>query len=238
MVADAENGHAVEPGVVASEADLAAEIDLLGLIGCAELFAFETLARDAALATTLEAKVALGAIACREYEHFAMVSGRLIEIGVDPEDVLGVYVPILTDFHRKAAPRDLLEGLMEAYVGHGISADFGREISRYVDPGTREFVDQLLTDDDRSQYIVSHIRKSLRDDPGAAGRLALWGRRLMGEALAQAQRVAADRPDLARIVLGGSGGGESGAGLAEFTNILARLTAAHSERMQNLGLAP
>jgi hypothetical protein len=58
----------------------------------------------------------------------------------------------------------------------------------------------------------------------------------MGEALAQAQRVAADRPDLAELVVGGPD--DPGAGLAEFANMLARLTESHSRRMQNLGLAP
>jgi hypothetical protein len=227
-----------ERSVGGADADMAAESELLGLIGCGELFAFETLARDSALARTLDAKAALGAIACREYNHFAMVSARLIEMGEDPEESIGAYVPILTEFHRKTAPRDLLEGLMKAYVGHGISADFGREISRYVSPDTRQFVGSILSDDDRTDLIVSYIQKSLKEDPGAAGRLALWGRRLMGEALAQAQRVAADRPDLARIVLDGSVGNESGHGFAEFAGMLARLTEAHSERMQGLGLAP
>lgn len=227
-----------EPSGSGPDTDVAAELDLLGLVGCGELFAFQTLARDAALATTLDAKAALGAIACSEYEHFAMVSGRLIEIGADPEEIIGAYVPILTEFHRKTAPRDLLEGLMKAYVGHGISADFGREISRYVSPETKNFVVNILADDNRTEFVVSYIQKFLKEDPGAAGRLALWGRRLMGEALAQAQRVAADRPDLARIVLGGTAGSGSGAGLAEFAGMLARLTESHSDRMQSLGLAP
>lgn len=218
--------------------DMAGELDLLGLIGCGELFAFETLARNAALATTLDMKAALGAIACREYEHFAMVSAKLIGFGVDPEEVIGAYVSTLSEFHRKTAPRDFREGLIKAYVGHGISADFGREISRYVDSETREFVTEILADDDRTDLIVSYIHQFLREDPGASGRLALWGRRLMGEALAHAQRVAADRPDLARIILMGEAGSENSVGLTEFAGMLARLTESHSDRMQNLGLAP
>lgn len=254
MVATADEDPATESELAAPGAEMAAETELLGLIGCVELFAFETLARDSALATTLEAKAALGAIACREYENFAAISGRLIDMGVDPEEALGAFVPTLTEFHRKTAPRDLLEGLVKAYVGHGISADFGREISQYVGPEAKEFVEGVLTDPEREEYIVSRIHEYLRADPGATGRLALWGRRLMGEALAQAQQVAAERPDLARVVLGMSAGSirggavgvarsgaaesEGGVGLVAFSEMLTRLTDAHSERMQNLGLAP
>lgn len=211
-------------------------IDLLGLIACGELFAFETLARDAALATGVDAKSELGAMACREFGHFREVVERMRSHGADADAVVGAYIPIMTEFHTKTAPRDLLEGLLKVYVGDGIAADFGREIAAYVDPETREFLHRVLAGTGQAEFVVPYVQRALTDDPGAAGRLALWGRRLMGEALAQAQRVAADRPDLAQLVVGGPG--EPGAGLAEFAQMLARMTESHSQRMRSLGLAP
>lgn len=214
----------------------AAEVDLLGFIGCGELFAFETLSRDSALATTLDAKSALGAMACAEFENFRRVAERIAQMNADPEVAMEAFIPTMTEFHRKTAPNDLLEGLMKAYVGHGISSDFGREIAQFVRPRTRDFVAEILDDDDQAQFVASYIQQSLREDPGASGRLALWGRRLMGEALAQAQRVAADRPELAALVMGRPGDGSGGP--VEFTRLLALLTEAHSDRMSSLGLAP
>lgn len=213
-----------------------AVLDLLGLIAAGELFAFETLARDSALATDLDAKASLGEIACREFAHFTQVTDRLRESGADPATVVGAYIPILSEFHAKTAPRDLLEGLLKAYVGDGIASDFGREIAAYVDPDTQAFLDGVLSESGQAEFVVPYVQNALSQDPGAAGRLALWGRRLMGEALAQAQRVAADRPDLAELVIGGPD--QSGAGLAEFAQMLARMTESHSERMRTLGLSP
>jgi hypothetical protein len=178
----------------------------------------------------------LGDLACREFAGFQAVSQRLRDGGADPEAVIGAYVPTLTDFHRKTAPRDLLEGLMKVYVGGGISADFAREVAVYVDTDTQSFITEVLGNRDETEFVIAHIQQSLSEDPGSAGRLALWGRRLMGEALAQAQRVAADRPDLARLVVGSPNAG--GAGLVEFAQMLARLTEEHSQRMQLIGLAP
>jgi hypothetical protein len=73
-----------------------------------------------------------------------------------------------------------------------------------------------------------------------AGRLALWARRLVGEALAQAHRVVAERPPLAILIAGAisergqqSGQGEQG----EIGRMFARLTDAHDQRMAALGLA-
>ncbi len=73
-----------------------------------------------------------------------------------------------------------------------------------------------------------------------AGRLALWGRRLMGEMLSQAQRTAAERDALSNLLVGGITGTSSGlAGfdLAEIGRMFARLTEEHTRRMQALGLS-
>jgi hypothetical protein len=62
----------------------------------------------------------------------------------------------------------------------------------------------------------------------------LWGRRLVGEALTQAQQVAAEREALTALVIGGADG--SGLDLAEIGRMFTRLTDAHSARMAALGL--
>ena len=50
---------------------------------------------------------------------------------------------------------------------------------------------------------VDRVRAAIAADPRVGGRLALWGRRLMGEALSQAQRVAAERDALSALLAGG-----------------------------------
>jgi hypothetical protein len=67
------------------------------------------------------------------------------------------------------------------------------------------------------------------------GRLALWGRRLMGEALSQAQRVAAERDSLAALLAGGVD--RPGMDLAALSRMFGRLTENHAKRMAELGLA-
>ena len=66
-----------------------------------------------------------------------------------------------------------------------------------------------------------------------AGRAALWARRLMGEALTQAQAVAVERESLTELLAGTYGG--PGADLAELGRMFGRLTDAHVERMARLG---
>ena len=213
----------------------AAVIDLLAVLAVSELTAFERMAADSVLAPTFADKASIGELATAEFRHFMALRNRLVELGADPEIAMEPFRQTLEDFHMKTKPTDWLEGLMKAFVGDGIGLDFYREISSYVDPKTRELVHEVCDDLSQAAYVVERIRTAIEEDPKVAGRLALWGRRLVGEALSQAQRVAAERDALAVLIIGGVD--RPGADLAEIGRMLARLTDNHSRRMADLGLA-
>jgi len=213
----------------------AAVIDLLALLAVSELTAFERMASDSVLAPSFADKASMGELATIEFKHFIALRNRLVELGADPEIAMEPFRQTLEDFHAKTKPTDWLEGLMKAFVGDGIALDFYKEISSYVDPRTRELVLEVCDDLSQAAYVVERIRSAIEEDPKVAGRLALWGRRLVGEALSQAQRVAAERDALAALIIGGVD--RPGADLAEIGRMLARLTDSHSKRMADLGLA-
>lgn len=219
---------AQEPGYDAAVADL------LGLMACAELLAFERLAHDATLAPTIDDKAELARMAVAEFSHFLLLRDHLIKIGVDPSAAMAPFVEPLTEFHQRTAASNWLEGLIKAFVGDGLAADFYREISAHLEPATRDLVLDVLADTGHSTFAVERVRSAIEADPRVAGVLALWGRRLMGEALTQAQRVAGEREALAALLVGGAG--RPGIDLAEIGRMLGRLTAAHSARMAALGL--
>jgi hypothetical protein len=208
-----------------------AVIDLLGVLAYGELTAFERLAADAGLAPTLADEDALGAMAVAEFAHYRVLRARLSEMGADPDAAMAPFVRPLSAFHDSTRPSDWLEGLVKAYVGDGIGSDFYREVSQFVDPGTRSLVLDVLADTGQSAFAVSRVRAAVAEEPAVAGRLALWARRLVGEALTQAQRVAVDRDALAGLLIGGS------VDLVEVGKLLTRLTEAHSQRMAALGLS-
>lgn len=214
-------------------------VDLLGVLGLGELTAFERLAADAGLAPKLSDKAKLAAMAVAEFRHFERVRERLDDLGVDIDDAMVPFRTAVEDFHTHTAPADWLEGLVKAYVGDGIAADFYREISSAVDPKTRELVLDVLADTGHAEFAVDRVRSAIEADHQTAGRLALWARRLVGEALVQAQRVAAERDALSSLVAGGidSPAGAHGMDLAEMGRVFTRLTENHAQRMAKLGLA-
>ncbi|MCG5216649.1 ferritin-like fold-containing protein [Streptosporangium soli] len=212
--------------------------DLLGVLAYAELTAFLRLAEDAArLAPSLTDLAALSDLAATEYGHFRLLRDRLTELGSDPEEAMAPFVAALDDWHVQTRPSDWLEALVKAYVGTGIALDFYREAARHVDSATTDLVEEVLADQGRSEFAIDRVRAALAADPRAAGRLALWARRMVGEALSQGQRVAAARPELA-ILLVGDGAAGPGEDLAEVGRMFARLTEAHGKRMAAVGLTP
>jgi hypothetical protein len=206
-------------------------LDLLGLLAYASLTAFFRLSEDAALAISLSDKTALAEMAVAEFGHFQLLRRRIDDMEADPQAAMQPFVVAVDAFHARTAPADWLESLVKAYVGDGIAEDFYRAVAQVLDPGTRDLVLAVLADTGHSEFVIARVREAIALDPRVAGRLALWARRLLGEALGQAQRVAAEREPLATLLAG-----DAASQLGDIGRMFAQLTDAHAARMGALGL--
>ena len=139
-------------------------------------------------------------------------------------------------FHRRTAPVRLARG-----PGQGVRR--GRAGRRLLPrdrgvPGLRHPHDHRREPADAGQsvFVVDRVRAAIEADPRVGGRLALWGRRLMGEALSQAQRVAAERDALARCSPAAWTG--PAMDLAAIGRLFTRLTENHSARAWRSSASP
>jgi hypothetical protein len=200
------------------------------LLAYGELQAFDQMATDARLAPDLPRRAMLSEMAAAEIGNYKRLARRLTEFGVDPEAAMRPYSPALEDYHDQTRPKDWLEALTKAYVGDGIADDFYREVAGYLQPPDRELVLDVLHDSTYADFAAAEIREAIGADPKVANRLSMWARRLVGEGLSQAQRVAGERPSLAILIVGQAA---DQAGLAA---LFKRLTTAHTTRMAAVGL--
>lgn len=207
-------------------------IDLLGLMAYGELSAFERLAYDARFSPTLADRKMLGALAVSEFEHFERVSATLGSLGADVDQAMEPFRASVDFFHERTRPADWYESLMKAYVADSVSSDFYREVADFLPESAREVVQSILSDAHSGDQLRDRLRRALDEDPRLSSRLALWGRRLVGEALTQAQRIAIERAVL--MGLGVDQHPELAAAIS--TPLMARLTQNHSRRMSELGL--
>lgn len=211
-------------------------IEFLGAIAYGTISGFTRMAADSELARDLRLKRALAGMAVKEFHNHELLADHIVDLGGDPITAMAPFEAAFEAFHARTKPRDLLEGLVKAYIGDGIATDFYIEISQYVEPESREIIRRASSDHRDVDTIVAAVRAGISEDPRRGGPLALWGRRLVGEALTQGQVVAAEREALSELVLGLSHD-RPGATLNEIGDLMQRLTDRHQLRMGRLGLS-
>lgn len=223
-------GPSIAPGV----------IDLLGLLAYAELGSFFRLADDAGLAPSLRTKGELAGLAATEQQHYQLLRDHLVKLGANPEEAMTPFVAPLDAWHERTEPQSWLESLVKTYVGDGIAGDFYCKLAELADPETRALIEKVLAETGRADFVAGQVRTALAEDPKLAGRLSLWARRLVGEALSQAQSVAVDRPELAALLVRETDEDEDGSGLGDLaavSRMFASLTEGHAARLSAMGLA-
>jgi len=210
--------------------ETAAVIDLLGALAYGELSAFDHLADDAGLAPSLAGRTQMSALAAEEFAHYRQLAERLTDLGARPEDAMAPFVAALETYHSLTKPVTWLESVVKAYVGYGLAGDFYREVAGLVDDDTGRLIKDVLSDAGRAEFAVREVEAAVAAQPAVAGRLALFGRRLVGEAISQTQHVLADRDSLMLLLVEGTGD------LAGVSALITRITDRHAERMAALGL--
>jgi hypothetical protein len=134
-------------------------------------------------------------------------------------------------------------------VADGVSDDFCRIAAAAVDPESRVLLEEVLDDAAHANLAVGELEAAGAQDEVLVSRLALWGRRLVGEALGVVQQAMSAHPGLGRLV---TRRGAEAAAQAESpepaaaateaedpaapAKLFGELTAEHTRRMSRLGL--
>jgi hypothetical protein len=127
-------------------------------------------------------------------------------------------------------PSTWLEALVKTYVGDAMAADLYLAIAGSLPDEVADVVRAVLAETGHSQFVVADVRAAVTASSRQRSRLALWSRRLLGEAITQAQYVLAEHDELVDLVV-------VGGGLGQLTDFFDRLQRTHDERMRQLGLA-
>ena len=210
-----------------------AVVDLLGVLAYAELTAFDRLAEDARLAPTLDRPGRAGPHGGGRDRPPRRLTDRLTELGVDPAAAMAP-VRLRAGHLPREHPAEHLargpgQGLRRRRAGHRLLPR-DRRVPARARP--RRWCSRCSPTPGTPTSPSARCGRPSRPTAGVAGRLALWGRRLVGEAITQSQAVIAEHDRLAELIITGTGD------LAGVGRLIERITNAHTERMKTLGLNP
>lgn len=200
------------------------------LLAYGEVAAFYRLTDEARMAPDLRGRINMARMAAAEMGHYELLRATLEARGVDVLPAMTRYAPALEQYHRLTTPSTWLEALVKTYVGDAMAADLYGAIAGSLPDEVAGVVHSVLAETAHSQFVVAEVRAAVNSSGRQRSRLALWSRRLLGEAVTQAQFVLADHDELVDLVL-------AGGGLGQVTDLFDRLQRTHDERMRQLGLA-
>ena len=205
--------------------------ELFALLAYGEVAAFYRLTEEARMAPNLRGRINMASMAAAEMGHYELLRDALQRRGVDVIPAMTKFASALENYHRLTTPSTWLEALVKTYIGDALAADFYLEISDSLPAEVSDVVRGVLAETGHSQFVVAEVRAAVTASDKQRHRLALWSRRLLGEAITQAQYVLAEHDALVDLVV------SSGEGLTQLTEFFDRLQNTHSARMQELGLA-
>lgn len=195
----------------------------LGQSACLQLSSFETLTSLIAGSPTIANKTALTRVASFALARYEGLVAEIERQGGNVADYLEPFAPHIETFQRATRGADWYEGLVSSYVTAGILDDFFIALAAGLPDETATRIRSLLSGSDGSKIIVTELTAATLANPRLASRLALWGRRLVGDTLLIARSALAvpenQHPDEARL-----------------EPVFTELIAAHTRRMDDLGL--
>src|ERR1700712_2871210 len=226
----ASSEQTVNPETTGVSAEHPGVEQLFALLAYGEVAAFSRLTDEARMAPNLAGRINMASMAAAEMNHYELLRDALAKRGVDIVSSMTKYASALENHHRLTMPSTWLEALVKTYIGDALAADFYLEIADPLPDEVADVVRAVLSETGHSQFVVAEVRAAVTASDKQRHRLALWSRRLLGEAITQAQFVLADRDELVDLVV------SSGEGLGRLTEFFDRLQNTHSTRMRELGL--
>lgn len=220
------------------ETSVTGAVEVFALLAAGELAAFARLADDAAHAPELRLRIVLSRMAAADLSPLDRVEQHVADLGVDPEeldDLIWEFREVLAEFDARTTPRDWWERLVRTYVGYGVFTDLERAVTAGLEGESAAVAAEVLGDAGLSDFVAATLRPVIDAEAQLGARLALWGRRTVGEAIGIAARLLQTHPELARSAATGLGLADASSS-EQTTAVLNRLTSEHARRMNRLGL--
>jgi hypothetical protein len=201
--------------------DVSPELDVfLGQAAYLQLSLYETMGRAGAGAPTLSGRLVTGVLATTALERHRSIVAEIEQMGQDPAELMAPHREAIDRFLERTSGADWYESMLTGYVTAGILNDLFANLLRSLPADVRQRLRSVF-DSREAAAVVEELSARIDEEPQVASRLAMWGRRLVGDTLLVARSALAShaREDQERL-----------------EPVWTELIAAHTRRMDALGL--
>ncbi len=197
--------------------------EFLGRAAYVQLTIFETLSRALTSAPTTAGKVAIGRAAELSITRHRALADEIVRDGGVVSATMEPYVDEVDEFERVTRGGDWFETLVSCYLTAGFLDDFYERLAVGLAPDLTKRIAAIYESDAGEVLLAEQLQIAITESPRLASRLAMWGRRLVGDTML-----------VARSALHFSEGHKSDEARVE--PVFTELIAAHTRRMDLLGL--
>ena len=198
-------------------------VEFLGRSAYVQLMLFENLSRAISTAPTTAAKTTIGRAAELSMAKHRRLVGEIVRAGEDPSTVMQPFTRIVDDFERDTRGGDWFETVVTCYLTAGFLDDFFSRLARGLHDDTGRRIAAIFTSESGEALLAELLTEAIEENPRLSARLAMWGRRLVGDTMLVARSALQysedHRSDEARI-----------------EPVFTTLITAHTQRMDALGL--
>jgi hypothetical protein len=205
-------------------ADLTPDLTtFLGKAAYVQLMIFENASRVVATAPTTEAKTILSDVAGYALAKHQGLTEEIERHGGDAAKIMEPFAREVDAFQRMTQGHDWFESVTTCYLGAGFLNDFFLRLAGGLTTSALPRILAILEAESGEKLIAKELLSAIEGNPRLAARLALWGRRLVGDTML-----------IARWTLGTTENHDSDE--ARIEPVFTELIAAHTRRMDALGL--
>ncbi|HXD60348.1 MAG TPA: ferritin-like fold-containing protein [Lacisediminihabitans sp.] len=198
-------------------------VPFLGQAAYIQLSIFEALTQAINSAPTPGAKVAVSRVAATSLaKHHGLVA-ELERNGANAGEAMAPYTERIDHYRRITRGDDWYELVTACYLTAGILDDFFLSLASGLPRAAAERIETVLSSDAGGDILAHELQSAIDTDPRLASRLAMWGRRLVGDTLLVARSALAMPPSSARDE-------------EKLEPVVTEVIAAHTRRMDAIGL--
>ncbi len=188
-----------------------------------QLTLFENLSRAVSTAPTTAAKASISRAAELSIAKHHQLTEEIARAGGKPAEAMEPYTAGVDEFERATHGADWYENLVTCYLSAGFLDDFFTRLAAGLPADQGKRITSIYATESGEPLLAEQLRSAIDENPRLASRLAMWGRRLVGDTMLVARSALHftenHKSDEARV-----------------EPVFTELIAAHTRRMDALGL--